>query len=257
MAYKILVIEDDATLGGILKQCLERAGYETRWETDGQKGYNTLKEWKPDLVLLDIIVTTKNGYEILEEKYADESIKSIPVVIISNSGQPVEISRVLALGVQDYFIKAEFDPDEILAKILLLLTNSSVKKPQGQLSHISILYVEDDPFLSDLLLSKLKREGAEVFYAKDGEGALHIAETIVPSIIMLDLMLPGVNGIEVLKRLKEKPVLQNIPIIVFSNLGQDKDKQQTEDLGVVRHLIKAENNPDDIVKIILEVLHKY
>ena len=257
MTYKILIIEDDVILGDILKQSLERADYETRWETDGQKGYDTLKEWKPDLLLLDIILMTKNGYEILEEKYNDESVKSIPVVIMSNSGQPVEISRALALGVQDYLIKAEFDPDEVLAKIRPLLTSCATKKPQGQLTHISILYVEDDPFLSELLLSKLKREGAEVFYAKDGEQALKLSETIIPSVVMLDLMLPGFNGIDVLKGLKEKPAFKDIPTIVFSNLGQNKDKQQTEELGATRHLIKAENDPDDIVRIILEVLHKY
>lgn len=254
MAYKVLVIEDDAVLGDILKQSLQHEGYETRWEIDGQKGLEILKEWRPDLLLLDIILPTKNGYEILEEKYTDETIKSIPVVIVSNSGQPVEISRALALGVQDYLIKAEFDPEEVLAKVRPLITASAAKKPHGQLSGISILYVEDDSFLADLLMAKLKREGADLHYAKDGEQALHLAETITPKVVLLDLMLPGINGIEVLKKLKDKPAYAHVPTIVFSNLGQDKDKEETHALGATKHLIKAENDPDDIVRIILSTL---
>ena len=83
----------------------------------GKEGFEKIKSSKADLILLDIIMPNMNGYEILEAKQKDPSIANIPVIIISNSGQPVEIHRALALGVKDYLVKAQFDPEEVLTKI--------------------------------------------------------------------------------------------------------------------------------------------
>ena len=107
---KVLLIEDDVFLGDVLLEKLKKEDYDAHISRDGAEGLEKIKELKPDLVLLDIILPTMNGYEILEAKLKDPSIAKIPVIIISNSGQPVEINRALTLGVKDYFIKAQFDP---------------------------------------------------------------------------------------------------------------------------------------------------
>src|SRR3989344_5011868 len=119
MAKKILIIEDDSFLGDVLVQKLKGEGFDVSLSRDGAEGLNKMKELKPDLILLDIILPSMNGYEILEAKQIDPQVASIPVIVISNSGQPVEISRVLALGVKDYLVKAQFDPEDVLAKVKL------------------------------------------------------------------------------------------------------------------------------------------
>lgn len=114
---KILIIEDDVFLGEVLVKKLTTEGFKVVLEKDGVDGYKKIKFFNPDLILLDIILPNMNGYEILEAKQKDPSIVSIPVIIVSNSGQPVEISRALALGVKDYLVKAQFDPEEVLVKV--------------------------------------------------------------------------------------------------------------------------------------------
>lgn len=123
MAKKILIIEDEKILSGLLDKKLQEVGYETSLAYDGEEGLEKMKAEKPDLVLLDIIMPKKGGFELLEERQKDDIIKNIPVVIISNSGQPVEISRAMDLGVNDYLIKTQFDPNEVIEKVNKQLGN--------------------------------------------------------------------------------------------------------------------------------------
>ncbi|MCR4311085.1 MAG: response regulator, partial [Candidatus Taylorbacteria bacterium] len=150
MASKILIIEDDVFLGDVLLQKLKGQGYEVQLARDGAKGLTDMTDFKPDLVLLDIILPTMNGYEILEQKMKTPEIADIPVIVISNSGQPVEISRVLSLGVKDYLVKAQFDPEEVLVKVkneLSKIVPSAVNSTGRVLDGKKVLWVEDDKFL--------------------------------------------------------------------------------------------------------------
>ncbi len=117
MPKKILILEDEDIMLGLLQRQLQAAGYEVHIAEEGERGLAMMREIKPDLVLLDIIMPKKDGFEVLEEKRKDEAIKDIPVVIISNSGQPVELTRAQEMGVQDWLIKTEFDPQEVLTKV--------------------------------------------------------------------------------------------------------------------------------------------
>src|SRR3989344_8909986 len=114
---KILIVEDDIFLGDVLLKKLDAEGFTTKLARDGAVGLADLREFKPDLLLLDIILPTKSGYDVLTEKNQDAAIRDIPVIVISNSGQPVEINRALSLGVRDYLVKAQFDPEEVLGKV--------------------------------------------------------------------------------------------------------------------------------------------
>lgn len=261
---KILIIEDDAFLGGVLVQKLTAADYEARLAEDGVTGLAEIRKWKPDLVLLDIILPKMNGYEILEEKFKDKKIASIPVIVISNSGQPVEINRALALGVKDYLVKAQFDPEEVMVKVRTQLGNGnapaisvgdSTHRPvTDALKGKKVLWVEDDTFLSDLIARKLSAQGCALAHAGDGEEALTLAETESPDVILLDILLPGVDGYEVLKRLKENPKIKSVPVILLSNLGQRDEVEKGKALGAARFLIKATVTLDEIVGEIKTVL---
>lgn len=117
MAKKILIVEDEEILSNLLEKKLKEVGYEVGVAFDGEEGIKKIRETKPDLILLDIIMPKKGGFEVLEEINQDAELKKIPVIIISNSGQPVEISKALDLGVKDYLIKTQFDPEEVIEKV--------------------------------------------------------------------------------------------------------------------------------------------
>jgi CheY-like chemotaxis protein len=118
MAKKILLIEDEEILLNLLQKKLTGAGYEISIAKDGQEGLNLIKEIKPDLILLDIIMPKMGGFEVMEEMQKDEELKKIPVIIISNSGQPVELDRAQKLRAKDWLIKTEFDPQEVIDKVV-------------------------------------------------------------------------------------------------------------------------------------------
>lgn len=270
---KILIIEDDIFLGDVLMQKLKAGGFEPVLARDGVSGLKQLREWKPDLVLLDIILPQMNGYEVLEAKQKDPSISSIPVIVISNSGQPVEINRALALGVKDYLVKAQFDPEEVIVKVRLQLSKGnegSLSKPAGAspeaaaagasatqpLSGQKIMWVEDDKFLSDIIARKLSMQGCTLLHATEGEAALRMLEKEMPDLILLDILLSGIDGFEILKRIKANGKTKGIPVILLSNLGQREDIEKGKSLGAARFLIKATVTLDEIVDEIKAVLRE-
>lgn len=118
---KILVVEDDKFLRELIVQKLLREGYTTAEAIDGEEGLRKIKEEKPDIILLDIILPGIDGFEVLKRAKEDEEIKDIPVIILSNLGQQEDIDKGVELGAKDYLVKAEFTPGEIVEKVRAIL----------------------------------------------------------------------------------------------------------------------------------------
>lgn len=114
---RILIIEDEILIGELLRKKLADEGYYAFLVQDGEKGLEEVRAQKPDLVLLDIILPRMNGFEVLRKVKEDQSLQSIPVIIISNSGQPAEIEEAKRLGVAGWLVKTEFDPAEVVEKV--------------------------------------------------------------------------------------------------------------------------------------------
>ncbi|MFP4616965.1 MAG: response regulator [Candidatus Paceibacterota bacterium] len=257
MAKKVLIIEDDSFFSDVLKNKMEAEGCEVDSALDGSEGFEKIKEVKPDLILLDILLPGMNGYEILEKKMKDEDIKDIPVIVISNSGQPVEIERVLELGAKDYLIKAQFGPDEVMEKVI-----SCVGDPQGDkveeggvsIEGSHVLIVEDDEFLSELLKEKFSLAKAEVTHVNNGDELMHELETAKPDVILLDIVLPRMDGYEILETIKGNEETKEIPVIMLSNLGQKSDIEKGKEKGADKFLIKALFSLDQVVNEVKKTL---
>ena len=249
---KILVVEDEAALADVLRKKLQTEGYEVSLAADGASGLAAMRNWRPDLVLLDIVLPKMDGYQVLEARDKDNILKAIPVIVISNSGQPVEIDRALALGVKDYLVKAQFSPDEVMEKVHKYIPSphaapagaSAPSRGGGKV----ILIVEDDDFLRELAVKKFKAAGHTVEFAVDGETAVPRAKELRPDAILLDIVLPGIDGFEVLRVLKEDPETKHIPVILLSNLGQHDEVDRGKRLGADDFLIKAHYTLDEIIE---------
>jgi len=117
-----------------------------------------------------------------------------------------------------------------------------------------VLIVEDDKFLRQLIVQKLVKEQYEVIEAADGEQGLKKVQQENPDLVLLDLILPGIDGFEVLSRIKKNQELAKVPVIILSNLGQQEDVQRGLNLGAVDYLIKAHFTPGEIVEKIRKAL---
>jgi len=117
-----------------------------------------------------------------------------------------------------------------------------------------ILIVEDDKFLRELIAQKLLKEEYDIVEAVDGEKGIKSVKEENPDLVLLDLILPGIDGFEVLARMKEDPKLAEIPVIILSNLGQKDDIERGLKMGAVDYLIKAHFTPGEIIEKIKVVL---
>ena len=117
MAKAILIIEDDKFLRELFVRKLIKEGFKVSEAIDGEEGLKKIKEEKPDLVLLDLILPGIDGFEILSRLKEESILSTIPVIILSNLGQREEIEKGLKLGAKDYLVKALFTPGEIVDKI--------------------------------------------------------------------------------------------------------------------------------------------
>jgi DNA-binding response OmpR family regulator len=117
-----------------------------------------------------------------------------------------------------------------------------------------ILLVEDEPLLANLLRQRLEREGFTVVLGKDGEEALKILKEKKPDLILLDIILPKISGFELMERLKDDPSFQRAPIVIISNLGQERDVEKGQSLGAIGYFVKAQVSIEDLVLQVKEFL---
>lgn len=117
----ILIIEDDRFVSGMYADKLNTVGFKVESAFDGETGLRLARENHPDLILLDIMLPILDGFEVLRRMRADKDLADIPVIILSNLGDPEQIKTGLNLGAKDYLVKAHFVPSEVLAHIQALV----------------------------------------------------------------------------------------------------------------------------------------
>lgn len=118
---RILIVEDDKFLSEMYATKLKESGFEIEVAYDGEEGLRKMAEFKPDLVLLDIVLPKIDGFEVMQKIKKDPSFKDINIIALTNLGQKEEVERGLALGADDYAIKAHFTPTEVVAKVKKIL----------------------------------------------------------------------------------------------------------------------------------------
>lgn len=258
----IVLIEDEEIIVNLLGNKLEKAGYVVKAAQDGLAGLELIDRFQPDLVLLDMLLPRLSGFGVIEKLNEKKLLPKIPVIIISNSGQPIEIERALKLGVRDYLIKVNFDPSDVVSKVDHILTFQGGQKEQtrseasGDAPFVNVLIIEDDLFLVDLLERKFAQEQYRVYGATDVQQARRFLEDNDIDVILLDLVLPGVDGFTFLTELKTRAKWKDIPVIIISNLGQAEEVERGLKAGAVDYVVKAHTSPDQIVKKVETLIKK-
>lgn len=120
---KVLIIEDDANLRNVLVEFMQAEGIEASSASDGEEGLRMIKEFKPDLVLLDIILPKKDGYQVLGEVRADDMTKNVPIILLTNLGGLNDIEKALELGATTYLVKGDYQVKEIIEKVKEVLNS--------------------------------------------------------------------------------------------------------------------------------------
>lgn len=259
----IVLIEDEEILSNLLVQKLVKSGYEVKSATDGESGLNLIFEAKPDLVLLDMMLPKLNGFDILKKLTEQKMLPGLPVIIISNSGQPIEIERAKKMGIRDYLIKVNFNPDEVLLKVNGVF-DSGKEQVFGQIQPSAagedkdeiknILIVEDDMFMAGLLERKFKQGKFNILKASNANQARETLSSNQIDLMLLDVVLPGMDGLSFLRELKSNGKFRKIPVMITSNLGQQEEIERGLSEGAIDYIVKAHSTPSEIVEKVEKVL---
>ena len=121
MAKKILFVEDEPTLQKAVGEILTQEGFQVFSALDGEKGLELIKKEKPDLILLDLILPKKDGFEVLKEMKENEELKNIPVIVLTNLEGMGDVEKALSLGATTYLIKANYELDDVVKRIKQIL----------------------------------------------------------------------------------------------------------------------------------------
>lgn len=121
---KILIVEDEQVLSKVFKEKFAKSGFETKVSADGEAAMLDVVAFKPDVIVLDLVLPKKNGFTVLKEIKENQDISMIPVIVVSNLGEDSDIKRVLSLGAADYFVKSQHPINEIVEKVKSVLTET-------------------------------------------------------------------------------------------------------------------------------------
>ena len=212
----ILVIDDNQDAIYLMREMLENAGYRVAVALDGDEGLAMAVELAPFAITLDIMMPKKDGWQVLHDLKANPVTKSIPVILISIVDQKALGYR---LGAEDYLVKP-LKEDEILNSL------KHIKRREGDKPLKKLLVVDDDPMVKDMISQLLEGKPYEVQSASDGLDALEKIRAEKPDAILLDLMMPRLDGFGLIERLKQDPELADLPVIVLTaKLLNQKEKE--------------------------------
>ena len=236
---KLLVIDDDAASRELLKRMLEKEGYAVSLCASGADGIAAAKENKPDLITLDVMMPSMDGWAVLSALKSDPATADVPVVMLTMvEDRPMGF----ALGATEYITKP-VQKSRVLEAVARCVAHKSD----------DILVVEDDPMAADIVMRTVKSDGRSCRHARNGREALSLIHQSRPALIILDLMMPEMDGFTFLDALRmEGPDFASIPVVVLS--AKDLTSSEQEQLAgrVMETLRKGAGQRENL----LEVIHR-
>ncbi len=211
----VVVVEDDRRSFDLLRVYLEEAGARVVSARDGEEGLDTVRRLSPAGVVLDILLPGIDGWEVLAQLKADPATAAIPVVVVSMLD---ERGHGFALGAAEYLVKPVGE-DQLLAALYRVA--AIPERPH------TVVAIDDDPLAIELVRASLEPEGWTVLGAVTGQEGLALIRERQPSAVLLDLLMPGMDGFEVVEALRADPGTKSVPVVILTSKSmtqQDKER---------------------------------
>ncbi len=237
----VLLVEDDPYSVELLTLYLNGAGFTVAVAQDGEQGLALAHRLCPAAIILDILLPGVDGWEFLHRAKSDPSISHIPVIIISMLDEP---GKGFAMGAADYLVKP-VSRDKLLTA-LQRRTRVETVPQEGD----KILAIDDDPMAIELIEAVLTPEGYTVLKATGGEEGVVMARQERPAVVILDLLMPEVDGFTVVERLRADPATADIPIVILTSKSMTREEKERLK-GQISYLArKAEFNRAAFVELV-------
>jgi signal transduction histidine kinase/DNA-binding response OmpR family regulator len=229
----VLAIDDDPIVRELLVRSLAKEGYRVATASSGAEGLRLARVLGPDAITLDVLMPGLDGWDVLAAIKADPDLAHIPVVVATMVD---DRSRGVVLGAADFMVKP-IDRARLSETIARL-----VQRDTGP-----VLLVDDDPDARTLVRRALERDGFQVLEAGDGHGALAIMGAQAPALVVLDLVMPGMDGFALIEALHAREGLQDVPVVVVSGKDLTPAERAHLERSVAAVLAKGATSGDDVV----------
>jgi len=240
-APTVLVIDDDPTVHDLVQRFLNKEGLKMIGARSGQEGVRLAKELHPAVITLDVLMPGMDGWAVLTELKADPALSEIPVIMLTIMD---EKQMGYALGAADYLTKP-IDWDRLAA----VLQRYDCARPPCPL-----LVVEDDPVMRDMLRRRLEKEDWTVIEAENGRVALERMAQSRPDLILLDLMMPEMDGFQFLDEIRQRKDWQAIPVIVITAKELSAEDRQRLNGSVEKILQKGAYGREELIREVRDLV---
>ncbi len=235
---KILVIDDDKEIRSVIAELLSMSGYDVIEAASGQQGLDHANRMVPDLILLDVMMPGIDGWTVLSKLQDNPKLADIPVIVLSAVG---DVEMAMSLGAASVLLKP-VDASRLTAEIATQLS---------PLPKCYVLLIDDDADSRTLLTRMLEREGWQIRTAINGTAGVRALKKSLPVMIVLDLKMPGMNGLELLEVLGKNPAWAKIPVVVVTSMDitqEMRDMLTPRTLGILRKGQFAREQLADLVR---------
>jgi len=261
-----VIFGGDVQIINSAERMLSSAGATVVAITTGREGLSKVQSIHPDAVIIDDTVTDIEMDEVIATLQADESTKLIPLIMITSLRTSDDYKKLFLVGEQHYLVRTEFDAMTLVLLVESILRNKNndgstevfdfseeiAEEPHvDAVGAVRLLVVEDDPLLRNLLSIRLQKSGITHEFCHSGDKALEQIFEFKPTVVILDLMLPGKNGMDVLLDIRTNSSIKDLPVIIFSNKDDDAERMRAKSLKVDNFLVKATTDLSTLVSLIL------
>jgi CheY-like chemotaxis protein len=241
-AATVLVIDDEPTARDMISRMLTKEGYRVVTAANGPDGLKLAGEVNPDVITLDIMMAGMDGWSVLSQLKANPVVADIPVVVITIID---DRNLSFALGASDYLTKP-IDREQLAAVLRRVRTKADNK---------SVLIVEDDPGARRMMRRLFEKEGWSVNEAENGRVGLEAVAQHAPGLVLLDLMMPEMDGFEFIEHLRESEEGTHIPVVVLTAKDlTERDRQRLR--GSVENVLQKTGQSNEVVKEVRRLLEQ-
>lgn len=261
---KIVIVEDDPMIAEIYKKKFSDSGFEVLMAVSGEDVLDLAKKEKIDIILLDLIISRMDGFEITKNLRSGKYDPNIKIIIFSNLSQKEDIEKALNLGANGFIAKSNYNPSELVAEVTRLSNQAEEQKKNeervynhdGGQENKRILMIEDEDVFIDMFGGKLKQDGFSVTFAKNGAWGFREALKGIFDLFIVDMMMPTMSGEEIVAKIKMEEAIKNTPIIMLSASIDVLKEREIKKLDIESFFLKTQVTPSELSKKVTEILSR-